>query len=197
MPRSSVASCHSLAPVHITLVKAQGGGAPEQDRVYVEVDGETRRVAVHVVHDLPHLVVESFFGIADGLWGELTAGLHTDANFAATARDTRRQKQGRIVSGQASGARTDEWLSDGHRMAKTVTNAVVNRWGEGPDSPAGVRSRLIREDSEPIRELLARVDDETIAAAIEAVAALRRRWESTPPGGSIRLTWPLDRSSPS
>ena len=82
-------------------------------------------------------------------------------------------------------------------MAKTVTNAVANRWGDGPDTPAGVRSRLIREDSQPIRELLARVDDETIAAAIQAVPALGRRWASTPPGGSIRLTWPLDRSSPS
>jgi len=26
-------------------------------------DGSTRQVAVHVVHDLPHLVVESLFGI--------------------------------------------------------------------------------------------------------------------------------------
>ena len=177
------------------MVKAQGGEAPEQDRVYIEMDGETRRAAVHVVHDLPHLVVESFFGISDGLWGELTAGLHTDANLAATARDPRRQKQGRIVSGQASGARTDVWLSEGHRMAKTVTNAVVNRWGEGPDTPAGVRSRLFREDSEPIRELLARVDDETIAAAIRTVSSLERRWISTPPGECVQLSWPLDRST--
>ena len=160
------------------------------------MDGTTRRVAVHVVHDLPHLVVESFFDIFDGLWGELTAGLHADANLAATARDPRRQKQGRIVSGQASGARTDQWLSEGHRMAKTVTNAVVNRWGDGPDTPAGVRSRLCRQDSEPIRQLFTRVDDETITAAIQAVRAVERRWTRTPPGGSMRLSWPLDRSTP-
>jgi hypothetical protein len=31
-------------------------------------DGSARQVAVHVVHDLPHLVVESLFDIKDGLW---------------------------------------------------------------------------------------------------------------------------------
>jgi hypothetical protein len=178
------------------MVKAQQGGPVDHDRVYVEVEGRTRRAAVHVVHDLPHLVVESLFEITDGLWGELTAGLHNEASYAATARDPKRQKGGRIVSGAASGARTEEWLSEGHRVAKTVTNAVVNRWGDGPDTPAGVRSRLLREDNELIRSLLARVDDETIAASIQAVRDLERRWARTPPGGTLRLAWPLDQSNP-
>ena len=43
--------------MEITLVKAAGPG--EQDRAYLEVDGITRRGPVHVMHDLPHLVVES------------------------------------------------------------------------------------------------------------------------------------------
>jgi len=104
--------------VDITLVKAAGPG--ERDRAYLEVDRVVRCCPVHVVHDLPHLVVESLLGIGDGLWGELASGVHEAASQAATARDPKRQKQGRIVSGAASGARTDAWLTPGHRLAKTV-----------------------------------------------------------------------------
>ena len=46
----------------------------ESDRGYLTVDGQTRPGPIHVVHDLPHLVVESLFEISDGLWGELAAG---------------------------------------------------------------------------------------------------------------------------
>ena len=182
--------------MQITIVKKQDGSDVDHDRVYLEVDGQTRRVAVHVVHDLPHLAVESFFAIADGLWGELSAGLHADASFAATARDPKREKQGRIVSGAGCGARTGKWLSEGHRVAKSVTNAVANRWGDGPDTPAGVRFRLLREADEPIQNLMDRVDDEIIAASIQAVRDLDRQWADTPPGGALHLSWPLDRSRP-
>jgi hypothetical protein len=178
----------------ITMVKGAGTDGVDRDRVYVGSDGDGRRAAVHVVHDLPHLVVESLFGITDGLWGELAGGRHDGASRAATARHPKRQKQGRIVSGAASASRTDEWLSGGHRLAKTVTNAVVNRWGDGPDTPDGVRCRLDREKTQSIQELMCRVDDDTITAAIQGVRELNRLWASTPPGGTLRLTWPLDRT---
>jgi hypothetical protein len=181
--------------VQITIVKKQGD--VDHDRVYLEVDGQIRRAAVHVVHDLPHLAVESIFAIADGLWGELNAGMHADAGFAATARDPKREKQGRIGSGAASGVRTREWLSEGHRVAKSVTNAVANRWGDGPDTPAGVRFRLVRGADEPIQNLMARVNHEIVAASIQAVRDLDRQWANTPPGGALRLSRPLDRSRPS
>jgi len=70
--------------MEITLVKAAKPG--DRDRAYLEVDGITRRGPIHVVHDLPHLVVESLLGIDDGLWGELAAGSHAAASHAATAR---------------------------------------------------------------------------------------------------------------
>jgi hypothetical protein len=176
--------------MEITLVKAAGPG--DRDRAYLTGADTARRGPVHVIHDLPHLVVESLFGIADGLWAELAAGSHAAAGHAASARDPKRQKQGRIVSGAASGARTGEWLTAGHRRAKTITNCVANRWGDGPDTPAGVRDRVARAGDPSVHDLVARVDDETIAMAIQGVRDLDRHWAAVPPGGKLRLTWPLD-----
>jgi hypothetical protein len=177
--------------MQITLVKAAGPG--DRDRAYLEIDGVTRHGPVHVLHDLPHLVVESLFGIDDGLWGELAAGSHVAASHAVTARHPKRQKQGRIVSGAADGTPTGQWLTPGHRQAKTITNCVVNRWSDGPDTPAGVRDRVARENSQSLEDLLARVDDETIAMAIRGVRDLTQRWMTVPPGGKLRLSWPLSR----
>ena len=106
---------------------------------------------------------------------------------AAAARDPKRHKQGRIVSGAAAGNPTDQWLTPGHRLAKTVTNCVTNRWGDGPDTPGGVRERAARQDNPPLAELLARVDDKTIVVAIRGVRDLEQRWMAVPPGGTLRL----------
>jgi hypothetical protein len=177
--------------MEITLVKAAGPG--DRDRAWLQAGDAARRGPVHVIHDLPHLVVESLFGITDGLWAELAAGSHAAAGQAASARDPRRQKQGRIVSGAAASTRTDEWLTPGHRRAKTITNCVTNRWGDGPDTPAGVRDRVARANDPSLQDLLARVNDETIAMAIWGVRDLERRWVAMPPGGTLSLFWPLAR----
>lgn len=97
--------------MEVTFVKATGPGA--RDRVHMKVDGTVRRAPVHVVHDLPHLVVESLFGIDDGLWSELAAGRHAGAAEAVTARDPKRNKHGRIVSGAADGTPTSRWGESG------------------------------------------------------------------------------------
>lgn len=176
----------------VVLVKSSGPGHP--DRTYVSAAEGSRRVPVHPVHDLPHLVVESLFAIGDGLWGELIRGEHAETEDVATARDPKRRKLGRIVSGAAAGKPTDAWLSAGHRLAKLATNSVVNRWGDGPDTPAGVRQRL-RHGGEAGCTLDERLDDETIAAAIRGVRELERRWAALPPGGKLQLQWPLAASS--
>ena len=67
----------------ITLVK---GETSALDRTWMSrPDGSARQVAVHAVHDLPHLVVESLFGIDDGLWGVLAQGGFAAANRPAPA----------------------------------------------------------------------------------------------------------------
>ena len=129
--------------MEITLVKAAGPG--DRDRAWLTAGGVARRGPVHVIHDLPHLVVESLFGITDGLWAELAAGSHAAAGQAASARDSKRHKQGRVVSGAAAGVPAGQWLTPGHRRAKTITNCVAIRWGDGPDTPSGVRDRAARQ----------------------------------------------------
>jgi hypothetical protein len=175
--------------VDVVLTKAD---APDgHDRTLLVSSDGAKRVAVHVIHDLPHLVVESVFGITDGLWGELARGEHVDAGRAACARSAGRRKLGRIVSGAASGASTNMWLSDGHRLAKAVTNAVVNRGQDGPDTPDGVRARLSKDAGPASAELLGSVNDATIQLAIDGVHRVYEQWAQTPPGESLRLSWPL------
>src|SRR6476660_4913270 len=101
-------------------------------------DGSTRQVAVHVVHDLPHLVVESLFGIDDGLWGVLARGGFSAANLARTRSRSRRARLVTDVPLVDLGARN--WR--GLIVAKAATNAVMNRWRDGPDTPDGLRARL-------------------------------------------------------
>ena len=175
--------------MEITFVKSEGPGFP--DRVYMEMGGEVGRAPVHVLHDLPHLAVESALHVDDGLWAELAAGRHAAAARAATARHPKQQKAGRIVSGAAAGKTVAEWLTPGHRTAKVLTNAVTNQFGDGAGTPAGVRDRVARSGDTRAQELLSSVDDAAIAVAVAAVGTLMRRWGDVPPGGALRLSWPL------
>lgn len=151
----------------VAIVK---GETPAGDRTWLSFpDGTARREAVRVVQDLPHLVVESVFGLEDGLWGTLTA----------------RQFPGlRLV--------TDEPF-DSYAVARAAVNGVVNRWRDGPDTPAGVRGRL-RRSGPGTAELAGRLTDEQIKMACAGVRRLYRDWAALPVGGTLRATWPLHDS---
>jgi len=114
----------------ITLVK---GETSALDRTWMSrPDRSTQQVAVHPVHDLPHLVVESLFGIEDGLWGVLARGGFAAANRARTRS---RGRRARLVTDEpldALGAAS--WR--GHIVAKAATNAVMNRWQAAGQRPA-------------------------------------------------------------
>lgn len=106
----------SLTAIEIALVKAAGPG--DCDRAYLTGGVAARRGPVHVIDDLPHLVVESLFAITDGLWGELAAGSHAAASHAASARDPRRQSRGGSSPGRqpvpelASGSPPGTWQDE-------------------------------------------------------------------------------------
>ena len=167
-------SCHFVteAPAFsvvadVAIVK---GKTPAGDRTWLSFpDGTARREAVHVIHDLPHLVVESVFGLDEGLWG---------------TRAARRFRGLRLV--------TDAPF-DEHALAKAAVNAVLNRWRDGPDTPAGVGSGC----ATPGRrhgELAGRLTDEQIGVAAAGVRRLYRDWAALPVGGTLRATWPLHDS---
>jgi hypothetical protein len=179
----------------ITMVR---GETAALDRTWLgPPGGPAEQVAVHVVHDLPHLVVESLFGIDDGLWGVLAAGGFAAANRARTRRSARRARLVTDLPLDDLGAR--HW--PGHVVAKAAVNAVLNRWQDGPDTPGGVRARLragaaVSADGgyrQRVTDLLARLDDPAIALAIGATRRLAAAWAALPPGGMLRLAWPLPR----
>ncbi len=187
----------------VTFVK---GETSALDRTWMSMpDGSTRQLAVHVVHDLPHLVVESLFGIEDGLWGVLARGGFSAANQARTRSRGRRARLVTDVPLDELGARS--WR--GHVVAKATTNAVLNRWQDGPDNPDGVRARLQpslppgsgpatgadAEHRRRVGDLLGRLDDATIALAISGVRQLITAWARLPAGEMLRLEWPLPRAA--
>ena len=180
----------------ITLVK---GETSALDRTWMSMpDGSTRQVAVHAVHDLPHLVVESLFGIEDGLWGVLAQGGFAAANRARTRRRGRRARL--VTDAPLDDLGASNWR--GHIVAKAATNAVMNRWQDGPDTPDGVRARLSPDAAadadyrQRVGDLLGRLDDETIALAISGTRELSTAWARLPAGGTLRLRWPLPRRQP-
>lgn len=170
----------------VAIVK---GETPAQDRTWLSFpDGTSRREAVHVIHDLPHLVVESVFGLGSGLWGTMADGGFEPASRAVSRRN------GRIrlvtdVPFDDLGRRN--WPA--HKTAKAAVNAVVNRWGDGPDTPAGIRARL-RKSGPLAAELADRVTDEQLRVASAGVRRLYREWAALPVGGILRATWPLHDS---
>jgi hypothetical protein len=151
----------------VAIVK---GETPAGDRTWLSFpDGTARREAVRVINDLPHLVVESVFGLDEGLWGTLA---------------TRRFPGLRLV--------TDVPFDD-HALSKAAVKAVLNRWGDGPGTPAGVRARL-RRSGPGAAELAGRLTDEQVRVAAAGVRRLYRDWAALPVGGTLRATWPLHDS---
>jgi hypothetical protein len=176
----------------VTIVK---GETPAQDRTWLSFpDGTSRREAVHVVHDLPHLAVESVFGLDQGLWGTMAEGGFEPASRAVSRRNGRIRLVTPVPSDKTLpfddlGAR--DWPT--HKTAKAAVNAVVNRWGDGPGTPAGIRARL-RKSGPDAAELAGQLTDGQLQLASAGVRRLYREWAALPVGGTLRATWPLHDS---
>jgi hypothetical protein len=186
---SNLPGCLPVTLADVAIVK---GETPAADRTWLSFpDGSARRAQAHVTRDLPHLVVESVFGLRDGLWGALAAG--DDEPRTARLRlvtslppDDCDALEGAVREGAARdpAART---------VARAGVNAVLNRWGDGPDTPAGVRARL-RRASPAAAELAEALCDDDIRVAAAGVRRLYRDWAALPVGGTLRATWPLHDS---
>ncbi len=151
----------------VAIVK---GKTPADDRTWLSFpDGTARREAVRVIRDLPHLAVESVFGIDGGLWG---------------TRMNSQFRELRLVTDAAF---------EQDAAAKAAVNAVLNRWRDGPDTPAGVRERL-RRAGPYTAQLADRLTDEQIRVASAGMRRLCREWAALPVGGTLRATWPLHDS---
>jgi hypothetical protein len=176
----------------VAIVK---GETPASDRSWLSFpDGTARRAVAHVSHDLPHLVVESVFDLDDGLWGTLAAGGCAPAGRAVTRGNARIRLVTTVLDDKevpADEIALRNWPA--HRVAKAAVNAVLNRWGDGPNTPAGVRVRL-RAFGPEAAELAGRLDDEAIRVAGVGVQRLYREWAALPVGGALRATWPLHDS---
>ncbi len=104
---------------------------------------------------------------------------------------TRRNGRIRLVTDAPFDDSRRTWPA--HAVAKAAVNAVLNRWGDGPDTPDGVRARL-RRAGPAAAELAARLDDEQVRLAAAGVRRLYRDWAALPVGGTLRATWPLHDS---
>jgi hypothetical protein len=121
-------------------------------------------------HDLVHLAVERYFGIAHGVFGQLAAGGTAGTFFAIPHR--RRDRAGRRSARLAAIGREDTARSE--RLAATDTVAWhLRRTGRSPSAGA--------------------LDDETPSAALLAdLDHLARRWNALGVGEALTLTWPAD-----
>jgi hypothetical protein len=160
------------AGVAVAKVAVVKGETPAGDRIWLAFpDGTFSQAVARAMRDLPHLVVESAFGIDDGLWGTLAEA--------------------------SSGDPLNGRVRPGHAVARAATAAVVNLWRHGPNTPSGVRDRLRAAAKREtwvagrIEGLAAGLDDDTIRAARIGVRRLYRSWRTLPAGGTLRLTWPL------
>ncbi len=97
----------------------------------------------------------------------------------------------RLVTDAAFETSRRNWPA--HTVAKAAVNAVLNRWGDGPDTPDGVRARL-RDTGPGAAAWPPGSTDEQIRVAAAGVRRLYRDWAALPVGGTLRATWPLHDS---
>jgi hypothetical protein len=184
----------------IVVVKASS--PDERDRMWVtRSDGSTDQVPINMVHDLPHLVVESFFGLQFGFWGLIDAGAFTREIQASQARDAKRVKAGRsgVLMGRAKQSPLADEVLDPlvaeHEEELIAAKALTNAF-RGPGS---VREHLEKsaQTNAIVRDKIATLDDEAIAGIQAALSKADHEWRAVEPGGRIELRWPISRPSAS
>ncbi len=126
----------------------------------------------HIPHDLVHFLVESHFGLRDGIYGLLAVGgdAHLFLDPQGSVRDRKRMKAKNRLSGADVGRseRLAALVQHAWELAYGGANAPVSAWEA---QEAGVEVAEVEE-------------------AAEALARLARSWHALPVGGRLRLAWP-------
>lgn len=121
-------------------------------------------------HDLAHYVVEEFFEIELGVWGQLAAG--GGAIFTPAPEDNSLKYQRRAQRIGAIGR---------HDMTRSEQLVVitVSAW-----------ERTINRVKHQTREFPVDVEAETLQGAIRRMDQFARRWQTLQHGAALTLTWP-------
>lgn len=159
----------------------------ERDRVYVvRSDGSEVHWAFPTYgdvppHDLVHLVVEAAFGLAQGFWGRVDAGVDP----AAIMADANRKGGGNKYAG--FGPAPSEL-----QLAETLANLG---WLVGEPSTASLHERMTtacRESGLSPPDLLS---TERVDQALRVLKSLASRWRGLLPKGTITLAFDSQDSS--
>jgi hypothetical protein len=121
-------------------------------------------------HDLAHYLVEEYFEIELGVWGQLAAGgggIFTPAPEANTLRYQRRGKRIAAIG-----------CEDMARSEQLVV-VIVSAW-----------ERSIDRIKHQTREFLIDIDADTLQGAVRRMDEVARRWQALPHGASLTFTWP-------
>ena len=121
-------------------------------------------------HDLAHFLVEEYFGIELGVWGQLAAG--GGGIFFPIPQDSSLRYQRRAQRIGHVGR------SDMQRSERLVVITVA-AWEQAID-------RVKHIPSPPQDE----VDPAALAGAVRRLSEVADRWRALPPGGSVTLEWP-------
>lgn len=152
-------------------------------RVVIERPGATRMImepapGYHpcLPHDLVHYVVESHWGLRDGIYGQLAAG-----GDAHTFRPADLVRTRRVARASARRNTPGTEVARSERLAAVAFAAWQRRHGSGGEADGGSWSD---------RLAAAGLREAELAEVVERLDEVGRRWNSLAIGESLTLRWP-------
>ena len=123
-------------------------------------------------HDLAHYVVEEFFAIELGVWGQLAAG--GGGIFWPAPEDNTLRFKRQVERLGAVGR------SDMHRSERLVVLTVA-AW-----------EKSIRRVKQKTRTFDVHVDPDTLRRAVARMDEVAQQWRALPHGGTLAFDWPRE-----
>jgi hypothetical protein len=126
----------------------------------------------YIPHDLVHFLVETHFGLRNGVYGLLAVGGDADTFLdpAGSVRERKRMKAKNRLSGADVGR--------SEKLAGLVQHAWELRYG-------GSQRPLPEDGLDALGVAAQEIDD-----AVEALHRLAHSWHALSVGNRLRLTWP-------